>query len=107
MDLLLSFLLKLPRIYNNFLEFNCLQFLVLFKSVFFRKLSVAEGDFRRVETLAFFPLSVKKQSKTNSKTMKKKRIIQSLLSCKTIIYVKSPVLSFNQLGNQSVKQTIN
>ena len=67
MDLLLSFLLKLPRIYNNFLEFNCLQFLVLFKSVFFRKLSVAEGDFRRVETLAFFPSSVKKTKQSNEK----------------------------------------
>ena len=74
MDLLLSFLLKLPRIYNNFLEFNCLQFLVLFKSVFFRKLSVAEGDFRRVETLAFFPLSVKKKAKQKAKQWKRKEL---------------------------------
>ena len=32
-----------------------------------RKLSVAKGDFRRVETLAFFPLSIKKTKQNNEK----------------------------------------
>ena len=98
-------LVKLLRICNNFLEFNCLQFCVLFKSVFFKD---SFGSRRWLSTRWkswFFPSSVKKKNKTKSKTRKKKRITQSLLSCKKIICVKSPVLSFTQSVSQSVSKT--
>ena len=41
--------------------------------MFFRKLSVAEGDFRRVETLAFFPLSVKKTKQNKKQNNEKEK----------------------------------
>ena len=101
----------------HFFLLNCLEFVIISSNLTAysfvssskvcssRTASVAEGDFRRVENLDFFPSSVKKKKKTKSKTRKKKRITQSLLSCKKIICVKSPVLSFIQSVSQSVSKT--
>ena len=89
LNYLISLLKKMTRLwirschfFLNYLEFitissnlTAYSFLSSSKVCSSRKLSVAEGDFRRVETLAFFPFSIKKnKAKQKAKQWKRKEL---------------------------------
>ena len=102
------FLVILLRICNNFLEFNCLQFCFLFKSVFLKDSFGSRVWLSTRWKSWFFPSSVKEnKAKKKSKTRKKEKNYSIAIILQKIICVKSPVLSFTQSVSQSVKQTIN
>ena len=95
-------LVKLLRICNNFLEFNCLQFCFLFKSVFFKD---SFGSRRWLSTRWkswFFPSSVKKKEQNKKQNKEKEKnysiaiILQKNHLCKkprSVIYSVSQSVS--------------
>ena len=87
LNYLISLLKKMTRLwirschfFLNYLEFitissnlTAYSFLSSSKVCSSRKLSVAEGDFRRVDTLAFFPLSIKKTKQNKKQNNEKEK----------------------------------
>ena len=98
-------LVKLLRICNNFLEFNCLQFCVLFKSVFFKD---SFGSRRWLSTRCkswFFSSSVKKnKTKQKARRGKRKELLNRYYLAKKKHLCKKP-RSFIYSVSQSVSKT--